>query len=311
MEVQHPIRVLEALSTYIRDSLEPVPKMKDIPIHNKRFMTSFGDDCDLLLHWLGFIKRAPGPDDEETEHELWKLPRPPPADPFATEGQRVLLEDVMEELYATMRGKAEHEKQLVKYRPPELEPFDDKMRRLLGMVSYEKNVPRRRRTDLSDDYLYAGLGSIQDFPPDLLMYAFRQQTEWDPIGSPYYYDCLTAIATKHVSDELNIQIALVASEGFVSREEVRNAYKYFGFQGSDIPKLSDHDILGHFESRLESSHRNQEKEIRDMLKTVGKARGSSLLINAAENGKYSFYSFLSRYVSHSFHCMVFVHLPPT
>jgi ubiquitin carboxyl-terminal hydrolase 25 len=295
MEVQTPIKVLEALSTYLRDSLELVPKMKDIPVHNKRFMTSFGDDCDVLLNWLGFKKRAPGPEDN-VEHELWQLPRPPPEEVFGDEGPRVLLEDVMEELHATMRNKPESEKALVKHKPPTPEAFDEKMRILLGMAEYEKGVLRRKRVDLSNDYLYAGLGAVQDFTTDLLIYAFRRQTEWDAAGAPYYYDCLTAISKKNASDDMNMALALLASEGFVSRAEVRDAYRYLGFEISDRVKLTDQDVLGHFESRLESSHHSHESELRERLKIIGKARGSSLLTNAAENGKcLSFISFPSSF----------------
>jgi ubiquitin carboxyl-terminal hydrolase 25/28 len=292
MEVQAPIKVLEALSTYLRDSLELVPKMKDIPVHNKRFMTSFGDDCDVLLNWLGFKKRPPVPEDE-ADHELWQLPKPPPADPFNREGPRVLLEDVMEELHATMRNKSENEKVLVKHKPPTPEPFDEKMSILLGLVEYEKGMLRRKRTDFGNDYLYAGLGAAQDFSTDLLLYSFRRQTEYDPVKSPYYYDCLTAIAKKNQTDDMNMQLALLASEGFVSRAEVRDAYRYLGFNVSDIAKLTDQDVLGHFESYLESSHHSRESELRERLKIIGKARGSSLLTNAAENGKCSFNQFSS------------------
>jgi ubiquitin carboxyl-terminal hydrolase 25/28 len=248
-------------------------------------MTSFGDDCDVLLNWLGFKKTSPDPDGD-VDHELWQLPRPPPLDPFTTEGLRVLLEDVMEELYATMRRQPEDQKALVKHRPPEPEAFDQKMYILLGIVDYEEKHPKRRRSVVANDHLYAGLGAMQEFTTELLMYAFRRQTEWDPAGSAYYYDCLKALASKYPNDEMNMQLAILASEGFISRAEVTDAYKYFGFQQNEIGRLSDHDILGHFESRLDSSHKNQETDIREKLKIIGKARGSSLLTNAAENGKW-------------------------
>jgi ubiquitin carboxyl-terminal hydrolase 25/28 len=247
-------------------------------------MTSFGDDCDVLLNWLGFRKISPDPE-HDVEHEQWHLPRPPPLDPFATEGLRVLLEDVMEELYATMRRQSEDQKLLVKHRPPELEAFDQKMHILLGIVEFEETHPRRRRIDLTNDHLYAGLGAVQEFTSELLIYAFRRQTEWDPAGSAYYYDCLKALSSKYPSDDMNMQLAILASEGFISRAEVMEAYKYFGFQPNEIARLTDRDIIGHFESRLDSSHKNQETEIREKLKTLGKARGSSLLTDSAENGK--------------------------
>lgn len=286
LEAQSPIKVLEALSAYLKDSLEDSPRMQDIPVQNKRFMTSFGDDCDTLLTWLGFTKKKETKEEEDgtiAEHESWALPKPPAADPFTLGVQRVLLEDVTEELYASIRKYPEDQKRTIKYRPPEKKPFDDYMRILLGIVDYDKKIPKVRRPDVSIDYLYAGIGATQDFTPELLDYAFRRQATWDSTNSSYYYDCLTEISKKSPSNDINMYIGILASEGYSSRAEVTDAYKYLGL--STIQTLTDHDILGQFESRLDSSHKSHEADLRAKLKIIGLARGSSLLCDAAENGK--------------------------
>jgi hypothetical protein len=56
LEPQTGLKVLEALSSYLRDSIKPGKSVKRIPAHNKRFLLSLGEECSPLLIWLGFRK---------------------------------------------------------------------------------------------------------------------------------------------------------------------------------------------------------------------------------------------------------------
>jgi len=196
------------------------------------------------------------------------------------------LEDVMEELNASMRRQPADQ---ARDRPSEVVLWDSQIRLLLGLIEFDHNVPKSKRPDLSLDYLYAGLGATQDFTTPLLSYAFRRQTQWDPANAPYYYDCLNAISSKSKSDELNMELAMLASEGYVSRYEIKEAYNYLGFDYGKLSKLTDQDILGQFEVRLDNQPKH-EAMLREKLKIIGRARGSSLLTNAVDNGaSFSFF----------------------
>jgi ubiquitin carboxyl-terminal hydrolase 25 len=279
LEPQTGMKVLEALATYLRDSLGPVGKSRRIPMHNKRFKLSFGQECDTLLLWLGFRKI-------EGEEPSWELPDPPPPDPLGGETLRVLVEDVQEELYASLRKFTYEEKKTLKHPPPAPLVAEVAINELLGTVAYNKSTSRLR-IDLTrtDDVLYAGLGALSDFSNELLMYAFRRQVEYNPEASAYYYDCIAEIAQTRQNEDFNMEIGMLASEGFVSRSELINAYKYFSIDPNTAHSMSDGQILGMFDSRLENSPRGQEMELREKLRMIGQARGSKTLQSAAENGK--------------------------
>jgi hypothetical protein len=280
LEQQAGIKVIEALSTYIRDALaNDAKKTLVVPLHNKRFMSSFGTDCDSLLMWLGFRKQT------TDTHEEWRIPQPPEADPLADEkAPRVILEDVMEELYAKMRKYTASQLATLKTRPPPATPFLEALGELLSSNDYGRGLWGARTREPDDDSPYAGLGAAQDFTNELLLYSFRRQVDWYPEASSYYYDCFSMVANKRRDDDLNIKTAMLASEGYFSREDVAAAYRYLGLQDS-AGTATDDQILGTFEARLENSPRNQEAELREKLRVIGVARGSLTLTNAAENGK--------------------------
>jgi hypothetical protein len=280
LEQQPGIKVLEALSTYIADALSGTKTHTAIPLHNKRFMASFGTDCDPLLHWLGFRKQK-----TDAGHEEWKIPEPPAATPLASDSSpRFMLEDIMEELYARIRKYSAPQLVTIRNRPPTATPYHDAVNELLGIEGYPKALYALRKREPDDDDPYAGLGAVHDFTNDLLLYSFRRQVDWDPKSSSYYYDCFSMIAGKRQDDDLNIKTATLASQGYVSRADVAAAYRYLGLQDS-AESATDDQILGTFEARLENSPRNQESELRDKLRIIGVARDSALLSNAAENGE--------------------------
>jgi ubiquitin carboxyl-terminal hydrolase 25 len=312
IEPQPGIKVLEALSSYLYDALYGKPK-KGIPAHNKRFMTSFGDDCVPLLKWLGFYKKSPDGGEELdgsswAEHETWMLPVVDPAGDFyqfkSMHSTRIRLDDIVEELWAEMRKMPAGQMAVIRHRPPGLVMAQPSIAKLLGADSYEKAtglVQRGRRVGASDtvspgqrddeDDCFEGLGIVRDFAASLVMFSFRKQTTWLPTQAAFFYDCVVAISERRVNEELNIVLATLASEGFVTREEVRGAYRYLGFSTQHaspteyFASIPDSDILGHFDSRLQSTHKSQESDLRRQLKIIGRSRGSTSIQAVADNGK--------------------------
>ena len=275
-----PLEALDALACYIRDGLRPSDEPRKIPRLNRRFITSFGDDCWDLLQSMGF---------EETE-ENYLLPRPPPPDPWQWD-LRKQLEDIQEELWALMReemrsASGADASKLKGYREKP-ESFDSDIQLLLSTFEYDKTRTTRRTPVLNheEEAWYSGLGALGDFSDDLLAFAFDRQVAHDPTNATYYFDCLSKIAKKRNTETLEIKVATLASEGYFGRDEVVQAYKYFTLDPRQAPELTDEHIRGVFESRLQSMHQSQESEAREKLRVIGLSRGSKALQDAAANGK--------------------------
>jgi ubiquitin carboxyl-terminal hydrolase 25/28 len=286
---QRPISVLGALATYVTHAVSGDPSKinRPIPKFNKRFMLSFGEDCDELLTRLGFT--AALADDNQ---EVWYLPQPPDADPVVdSTSEMAYLLDVKEELLSFIRQYPESEIQNLRwFASSDLAARADKsLDRVLGASTYEKAFSKRSQFETNDDPLYAGLGALPDFSDGLVLYAFGRQTTFDQQQSPYYYDCLSTIAKKRNSEPLNIAIATMASQGFITRKDVEKAYNYFAIDPQNAPHMEDGHILGLFQSRLESVPASQEADLRQQLHIIGRARGSNMLVDAASNSKYIYF----------------------
>jgi len=285
LQEQPGIKVLEALSSYLLESLRPTRADASVPADNKRFMTSFGSDCDTLLQWLGFRKKdAVVQEGLPLEPAIWYLPKAPPCDPFS-ESSRNILEDVMEELHAKIRQYSSHEQKTLKHPPPYPAPLAKSLEVVLGCKDYPQADSRFRKPDFGVDEFYSGLGAMPDFSDSLLEFCFRQQVANYPQSSAYFFDCLSGIAQKRNTEELSMAVAMLASEGYVTQEEVLQAYRYLGFRADAALTISDDQVLGSFNSRLENSPRHQESDLREKLRIIGRARGSSDLVSAADNGK--------------------------
>jgi len=55
-----PVDALNYLSTYLQDSLQPKQGKTRIPLLNRKFLKTFGKDCDELLLELGFTRETVG-----------------------------------------------------------------------------------------------------------------------------------------------------------------------------------------------------------------------------------------------------------
>lgn len=284
-----PVLVLDALATYLGDSLVPSDQPKKIPKLNRRFVLSFGEECDELLLKLGF--------GDDGSH--WVLPRPEPAeqsDPWAPETPRKKIEDALEEVWATQRELMRRDpsidmKTLKGYRPNQ-QPFDEDVQLFLSTFQYDKSrtVRRMPTLNLEEQAWYAGLGALADFSDDLLSFGFDRQIATDAANAPYYYDCLSNVAKRKGSESLEVKMALLASEGLYGRQEVANAYKYFTLDPLQAGEYTDEYIHGVFESRIGSIASSLETEAREKLRMIGLSRGSKWLVDAAANGKSFFHS---------------------
>lgn len=152
--------------------------------------------------------------------------------------------------------------------------------RSLGYYDYPK---RSRTVDLSkrEHPHFASLGAVDDFTDNFLLWAYERQCECDPSSRPYYLDCLSNIAHGRKSSELELKVAMAASEGEVGLREVEEAYKFFALDPNT--REGDEYIIGVYNSRIESAPR-QKDEARIALRAIARAR-NSMKIDAVANDK--------------------------
>jgi ubiquitin carboxyl-terminal hydrolase 25/28 len=161
--------------------------------------------------------------------------------------------------------------------------------RSLGYYDYPK---RSRTVDLSkpEHPYYASLGAVDDFTDDFLMWAYERQCESDPPNRPYYLDCLRGLAGGRKSSELEMKVAMAASEGELGLQEIENAYRFFALDPST--REGDEYIIGVYNSRIESAPR-QKDEARHSLHVIAKARNSQKIEAVANDRAMSFDEALS------------------
>ena len=122
-----PTKALKTFRSYIRGALSS-DTPKRVPVNNKYFMLSLGDDATILLSKLGFSFE---PVKDEASYPCWRLPGPAP---YLDEEQRMQLQDVFDELLVLMQQRPDAEKQKAEepaYRPP---PGFKDMERVLGCL---------------------------------------------------------------------------------------------------------------------------------------------------------------------------------
>ena len=78
---------------------------------------------------------------------------------------------------------------------------------------------------------------------------------------------------------------MLASQGLISRKDLWKAYEYFGIDPRHGSVISDQNIIGAFQARLPDVGRAQENEMRQVLRTIGQARQSALIQQAASDCK--------------------------
>jgi len=274
-----PVDAPDFLNTYLQDSLNPQKGKARIPLLNRKFLKTFGRDCDGILKKLGFTNAVENDEDDSPAH-VWYLPKPD--EPT----ERQMIEDVRYELNTIILSYPEQERigaRHVALSPPSARGL---MERLLGCDEYPKVKGRTqtRSTNHEEDHpYYAGLGAVGDFADELLLFAYQRQTAVDEANAPFYFECLQDLALGRNSEILQGEVAMLASQGRFKRSEVALAYRYFDMNPAHAHILNDEHITGVFRSRLGDISPATAEESRRQLRIIGYARGSNTIIQAASD----------------------------
>lgn len=277
------------LNRYLQDSLNPVQGKSRIPLLNRKFLKTFGKDCDSLLKKLGF-KHGVEQDPDGEESEVWHLPQPPPAqypmevkEPIPSE--RNIIEDARYELNEIILGFSEAERSGARTSPWNPKSSINNLEMILGCQDYNRVPGRTTRTanHEEDHPYYAGLGTVGDFADNLLLFAYTRQAAVDSDNAPYYFECLQDLAVGRGSMYLQEEVAKLASQDCVSRKDVDKAYRYFGIDPSHRSFITDDHIIGVFRSRLSDMGPSLANDLRKHLRTIGQARNSDTIKGASND----------------------------
>ncbi|OAF99549.1 cysteine proteinase [Paraphaeosphaeria sporulosa] len=288
-DMAQPIEGPNYLNTYLFDSFNSTKAKPRIPLLNRKFLKTFGRDCDDMLKKLGFTF-AVEVDAEGNSTDGWYLPRPSeaqhPLDSLETT-TRNIIEDARYELNAIILSFPESERATARRNPLALVPARNYIELALGCDDYELREGGRRETRNShreeDHPYYAGLGALSDFADRLLIFAYDRQVANDPVNTPYYFECLKDLAKGRNSETLDTQSAILESQGLFTRQDVTQAYRTLGIDPSHGPALSDNIITNQFKARLSDIGPRQVEEARSALRIIGLARGSDMLQRAASD----------------------------
>ncbi|KAL5470321.1 hypothetical protein PMIN07_001825 [Paraphaeosphaeria minitans] len=288
-DMAQPIEGPNYLNTYLYDSFNSTKAKPRIPLLNRKFLKTFGRDCDDMLKKLGFTF-AVEVDAEGNSSDGWYLPRPSepqrPLDSLETT-TRSIVEDARYELNAVLLSFPESERSTARRNPLALVPARHHIELALGCDDYELREGGRRETRNShreeDHPYYAGLGALSDFADRLLIFAYDRQVANDPINTPYYFECLRDLAKGRNSETLDTQSAILESQGLFTRQDVTQAYRTLGIDPSHGPALSDDIITNQFKARLSDIGPRQVEEARSALRIIGLAKDSDMIQRAASN----------------------------
>jgi ubiquitin carboxyl-terminal hydrolase 25/28 len=104
------------LNTYLQDALNPVKGKARIPLLNKKFLKTFGRDCDSILTRFGFSTELEEEEDGEVI-QVWYLPRPEEAKSVFESTLRNTIEDVRYELNILILSIPESERVNARHKP--------------------------------------------------------------------------------------------------------------------------------------------------------------------------------------------------
>lgn len=148
------------------------------------------------------------------------------------------------------------------------------LRRVMNMYS-------TNRSRVTHRYYFASLGALHDFADELIDFAFERQCLCDPARRPYYFECLQLISEARNTDHLQMKVAMLASQDFVSRRDLFAAYRLLNVPVTDANAIDDARILELFQVRQADLGPRAQEDARQALNKIGTARGSVRLINAS------------------------------
>ncbi|KAI5236103.1 cysteine proteinase [Aureobasidium subglaciale] len=273
VKLANPLDVFTRLKRYVSDSLITSNARRSFPARNKKFMEAFGTDCDAILYSLGFTRG------EDTEGEdQWKLPSPKSFDD--PDPLRHTLEKLIVEVQYLIDDYCASHATPNPSRPTYQDAKLD-LARTLSAQAYDK-VPGRNLASGEEDHpYYASLGALGDFSDRLIAFCYDRQAASDPSEGPYYFDCLHDLATNRGSELLIMKSSTLASQEVLSKKDINQAYKALGVDQDSQHTISDEHIIGIYRSRWSDTGPQGQADLKLALKTLGHARKSRSLIDAA------------------------------
>jgi ubiquitin carboxyl-terminal hydrolase 25/28 len=118
------------LNTYLNDSMKPAKGKSRIPLLNKKFLKTFGRDCDSILQSLGFESHEEE-DSDGAMSTVWYLPRPEEPPSFDTT-LRNKIEDALYELNTIILDMSESERAGCRHIPKYSTPSQGDIERALA-----------------------------------------------------------------------------------------------------------------------------------------------------------------------------------
>lgn len=227
---------------------------------------------------------------QEAQDKYWVLPAidVPSEDTFAVRSKRQFIEDVVCELSERIAGGSPME---VAHLPGRYVhnplPATNDIYNTLGLQRYLRDS--RSIVNLDEQERehphYAALGAVNDFPDELIAFAYERQRECDPQNSPYYLECLKGIGEGRGSLDLQEKSVVAISLGEYTLKDIEDAYKYFAVKPDT--QGGDGHIIGLYKSRIEAAPL-QKEEARQALLIIGQARQSEAILAIAKNRAMSY-----------------------
>lgn len=118
------------LNTYLQDALNPARGKARIPLLNKKFLKTFGKDCDSILTKFGFTTEEEEDNGEFTQ--VWHLPRLEEAKDPLEPTLRNTIEDARYELNTIVLSIPENERIGARHKPMYPSPSRDIIERALA-----------------------------------------------------------------------------------------------------------------------------------------------------------------------------------
>lgn len=271
-KVARPVEALDALATYLKDGMNIENNRRQIPIRNKRYMVTFGEDCTALLTSLGFT----------IHDDFCHLPQPsdqPDPTLFIQ-----YLQDVREELVVLLHQQPNSEKQNVRSISALPSPVLEDIKRCLSCQGYSSILRTRTQTlDLSiNENAFAGLGALPDFADGLIEFSFSRQSDCDPDNAAYYIDCLSEVFQQRPQSEvLGTALAILKSAGQHGSKDIEAAFAYFNLSKHQSHMLNEDYVIGVFNSRISDSGPTTHAEARENLRLIGEHLNSQKIRDTA------------------------------
>ncbi|KAJ8610423.1 hypothetical protein MRB53_038585 [Persea americana] len=246
-----PVDALARLRRYIGDALKPDHQKRTFPSNNKQA------DATWTLPQIHASKDG----DYSLAHDL---------------------QDVDAELFVLVER---YSKDLNLNNPMASESWPSaikELERTLSSQGYPRHPAARRTIATAELGSYcASLGAVSDFADSLIAFCYDRQALCDVEEQSYYFDCLREIATSRNSEELDMKATMLMSQGIVSRRDLVEAYTFFNLPlGGGA--ADDERIMNLYQAQSGDLGPEASEKARNMLLRIGNARGSQLLINAAQ-----------------------------